>query len=166
MILLTSHEDFTKLIDGHTAVPEGEIIYVALEVVTVGGGAVLPDVPCHSAVEIGIFDASIDNPVELSVRMALAEAGDAFWRDGDGIEDPFIWINVVNAHIRAACVVPTAEVEVDARICRIIDVARTADDEARPCAVPPILVAENGWIADMRRREANPHGGSEVVAIL
>ena len=166
VVLLTGLEDFTKFIDGHAAIPEGEIVDVALQVVAVGGGAILPDVPCHSAGEICVFDASIDNPVELSVRVALAEAGNAFWRDGDSVEDPFVRIDVINAHIRASCVIPTAEVEVDARIRGIVDVARAADDEARPCAVPPVLVAEDGRIADMRWREANPHGGGEVVAVL
>ena len=166
MVFLTGLEDFTKFINGHAAIPEGKVIDVALEIVAVGDGAVLTNVPCHSAVEICIFDAAIDNPVELSVRVALAEAGDAFGRDRDGVEDPFVGRDVVNAHVRAMCVMPTAEVEMDAWIRGIVDVACAADDEARPCAIPPVLVAEDGRIADMRRRKANPHGSGEVVAIL
>ncbi len=166
MVLAACVEDFTEFVYGHAAVPEGEIVDVALKIVTVEGRAVLSDVPCHAAGEIRVFDAAIDNPVELSVRLALAETRDAFRRDGDGVEYPFIRRDVVDAHVRAPCVIPTTEIEVDARIRGIVDVARAADDEARSCAVPPVLVAENGRVADMRRREAHPHGGGEVVAVL
>ena len=166
MVLAACLEYFAQFIDGHAAIPEGEVVNIALQVVAVGGGTILPDIPCHSAVEICVFDAAIDNPVELSIRLALAEAGYAFGRDCDGVEDPFIGRDVIDSHVRAMCVMPTAEIEMDAWICGIVDVACAADDEARPCAIPPVLVAEDGRIADMRRRKANPHGSGEVVAIL
>ena len=166
MVLTAGVVDFAEFVYGHAAVPEGEIVDVALQVVAVGGGAVLPDVPCHAAGEIRVFDAAVHDPVELPVRLALAETGDAFWCDGDGVEDPFVRNDVVDAHVRASCVIPTAEVEVDARIGGIVDVARAADDEARPCAAPPVLVAEDGRIPDMSRRKPHPHGGCEVVAVL
>jgi len=132
MVLAAGVEDFTEFIDGHAAVPEGEIIDVALKIVAVGGGAVLTDVPCHATVEIGVLDTAIDNPVELSVRLPLAKAGDALGGDGDGVEDPFVGSYVIDAHVRAARVMPTSEIEMDARIRGIVDVARTADNEARP----------------------------------
>ena len=73
----------------------------------------MTNVPCHSAGEICVFDAPIDNPVELSVRVALAEAGNAFWRDGDGIECPLVRINVVHAHVCAFRVRLAAIIEFD-----------------------------------------------------
>ena len=166
MVLAACVVDFTEFVDGHAAVPESEIVDVTLKVVAIECGAVLSDVPCHAAGEICVFDAAVDDPVELPVGLALAEAGDAFGGDGDGVECPFVRNDVINAHVRASCVIPTAEVEVDARIRGIVDVSRSADDEARPSAVSPVLVAEDCWIADMRRRETDPECHGEVVAVL
>ncbi len=146
-------------------VPKGEVVNVALQIVAVGGGAVLTDVPCHAAVEVGVFDA-FDDPVELSVRLALAEADDAFLRDGDGVKDPFVRNDVIDAHVRAARVATAAKIEMDAWIRGIVDIACSADDEARTCAVPPVLVAEDRRIANVRRWEADPHRRGEVVAVL
>ncbi len=136
-----------------------------MQAVTVVCRTVLTDVPCHAAVEIGVFDA-FDDPVELSVRLALTETDDAFRRNGDGVEDPFIRNGIIDAHVRAACVATATEVEMDAWIRGIVDVARTADDEARSCTVPPVFVAEYRRIADMRWWETDPHRGCEVVAIF
>ena len=166
MVLAAGVVDFMKFINGHAAVPEGEIVNVALEIITVGGRTILTDIPCHSAFEVCVFNAAINNPVELAVRLALAEADNAFRCDRDGEEDPFIGCDVVNTHVRAMCVMPTVEIEMDARIRGIVDVACAADDEAWPCAAPPVLVAEDGRITDMCRRETNPPGGGEVVAVL
>ena len=58
MILAVGVVDFAKFVYGHAAVPEGEIVDVALQVVAVGGGTILPDVPCHAAGEIRVFDAA------------------------------------------------------------------------------------------------------------
>ena len=105
-------EDGAELAEGEAAVPEGEVIDVGLHVVTVVRGAVLAKIPVHAAVDDGVFHV-FDNPIECAVGLALAEADDAFGRDGDGVEGPLVRVSVIYAHIRAFRVRLAAEIEFD-----------------------------------------------------
>ena len=102
----------------------------------------------------------------MAVRLALAEADDAFGRDGNGVECPLVRIDVKRAHVRTFCIRLAAEIEFETRLMDAIRLGRAAEDEARLLAVPPVFVAEDGGIADLFLGDANPHRGGEVVAVF